>query len=76
MLNTCAPPGTKASVMALMTVFNNLGGLVIIQVLGKIFSHASNLKQFDNIMLSSVVPCAIIAAILFFLSGFNYSIIF
>ena len=73
MINNCAPKGTKASVMSLTFVFQNLGAMLIIQILGS--TIGTDLKSYDTSMLVALVSCSVIAAILFFLSGFNYKTI-
>ena len=48
----------------------------MIQLLGSLFSHTSSLKGFDNILLFTVVPFSLVAALLFYFSGFSYQTIF
>lgn len=73
MINNCAPQGTKASVMSLTFVFQNLGGIVIIQILGEYIG--TDLKSYDTSMTLALVSCAVISSVLFFLSGLNYKTI-
>ena len=74
MINNCAPQGTKASVMALSFVFQNLGGVVIIQLLGRYIG--TDMKSYDTSMLYAIVSCSLVASVLFFVSGYSYKTVY
>jgi uncharacterized protein YacL len=70
MLQKCAPAGTNGSAMSLFIVAQTLGGLVSTLALGPLMTKHL-LKFFEIEIYATTIP-TLIAAILFFLSIFNY----